>query len=141
MNEEELLEHLKTNGIESYWQQEMLVKYTDKLQKENEDLEQTIDNSLEEQKEREKYTHSLEQKLEHLKKENEELKEKNEDLRENLSFQTGKNFSELREEIKKDFISKNKIKSLLEKYDKDIAWNNADDHYYFTKFINELLEE
>lgn len=34
-----------------------------KLQKENEKLEETIDNSAEEQKEREKYTHSLEIKL------------------------------------------------------------------------------
>ena len=41
----------------------------------------------------------------------------------------------------KDYISKDKIRELLEKYDKSIAWANADDHYYFTKFIKDLLEE
>ena len=39
----------------------------------------------------------------------------------------------------KYYIHKDKIRGLLEKYDKDIAWNSADDHYYFTKFIQELL--
>ena len=39
------------------------------------------------------------------------------------------------------FVDKDKIRELLEQYDKDIAWANVDDHYYFTKFIKELLEE
>lgn len=41
----------------------------------------------------------------------------------------------------KDYIHKDKIKKLLETYDKNIAWANADDHYYFVKFINEILDE
>ena len=45
------------------------------------------------------------------------------------------------DKVLSQFISKDKIKELLEKYDKDIAWDTADDHYYFTKFIKELLEE
>ncbi len=40
-----------------------------------------------------------------------------------------------------DYIHKDKIREILEKYDKDIAWDSADDHYYFTKFIQKLLEE
>ena len=43
--------------------------------------------------------------------------------------------------IQRHYISKDKIRELLEKYDKNIAWDSADDHYYFTKFIVELLEE
>lgn len=42
---------------------------------------------------------------------------------------------------KRKYISKNKIRELLKKYDKDIAWANADDHYYFVKYIKELLGE
>lgn len=41
----------------------------------------------------------------------------------------------------KNYISKDKIRETLKKYDKDIAWANADDHYYFVNYINELLEE
>lgn len=41
----------------------------------------------------------------------------------------------------KNSISKDKIRKLLQRYDKGIAWANADDHYYFVKFIKELLEE
>ena len=44
-------------------------------------------------------------------------------------------------EEKRDKFWKDKIRELLKKYDKDIAWANADDHYYFVKYINELLEE
>lgn len=40
-----------------------------------------------------------------------------------------------------NYISKDKIRELLQRYDKGIAWANADDHYYFVKFIKELLEE
>lgn len=43
------------------------------LQKEVEQLENKLDNSLNEQKEREKYTHSLEEKLDKLQKENKKL--------------------------------------------------------------------
>ena len=39
------------------------------------------------------------------------------------------------------YIGKDKIRELLQRYDKDVAWANADDHYYFVKFIKELLEE
>lgn len=45
------------------------------------------------------------------------------------------------EQLDKNCISKDKIREILKKYDKDIAWANADDHYYFVKYINELLEE
>lgn len=58
-------------------------------------------------------------------------------------LRTGINFKKLNtDELCKTFnlISKDKIRELLEKYDKSIAWANADDHYYFTKFIKELLE-
>ena len=46
----------------------------DTLKKENEELEKTIEQSLLEQKERDKYTHELEKRLEKLQKENKELK-------------------------------------------------------------------
>ena len=48
---------------------------------------------------------------------------------------------ELQSTINLLYISKGNIRELLEKYDKDIAWNSTDDRYYFTKFIQELLEE
>lgn len=50
-------------------------------------------------------------------------------------------YKNLAKEYQGNCISKDKIRELLEKYDKDIAWDSADDHYYFTKFIKELLEE
>ncbi len=43
--------------------------------------------------------------------------------------------------VQDNFIAKDKIRETLKKYDKDIAWANADDHYYFVKYIKELLEE
>lgn len=40
-----------------------------------------------------------------------------------------------------DFVSKDKIKAKIEEWDKDIKWNNADDHYYAIKMMQSLLEK
>lgn len=34
-----------------------------------------------------------------------------------------------------------KIKAKIEEWDKDIKWNNADDHYYAIKMMQSLLEK
>lgn len=36
---------------------------------------------------------------------------------------------------------KDKIKAKIEEWDKDIKWNNADDHYYAIKMMQSLLEK
>lgn len=61
------------------------------------------------------------------------------------AIEYGKFYRELYNDAVKEtnerYISKDKIRELLKKYDTNIAWANADDHYYFVKFINELLEQ
>lgn len=63
------LENLSEFGLSTTLNQtdldkmKLVLNLITKLQEENEVLEKTIDNSAEEQKEREKYTHSLEIKL------------------------------------------------------------------------------
>ena len=42
-------------------------------------------------------------------------------------------------ECEENYISKNKIKEIKAKWDKSIAWANADDHYYAMKMLDELL--
>jgi hypothetical protein len=34
-----------------------------------------------------------------------------------------------------------RIKAKIEEWDKDIKWNNADDHYYAIKMMQSLLEK
>lgn len=39
------------------------------------------------------------------------------------------------------YIKKTKIKEKIKEVDKDINWNNADDHYYCINILKNLLEE
>jgi len=76
-------------------------------------------------------------------------KEKNKDIAKDLNKYKKECYLQGKEDenkamlgvIQRHYISKDNIRELLEKYDKNIAWDSADDHYYFTKFIQELLEE
>ena len=38
-------------------------------------------------------------------------------------------------------IPKKKIEDKIKEYDESIKWNNADDHYYAIKILQELLED
>ena len=44
-------------------------------------------------------------------------------------------------EFEENYISKGKIKEIKAKWDKSIAWANADDYYYAMKMLDELLGE
>ena len=71
---------------------------------------------------------------------NEKAKNKTlEELLQGKLFELYKYYKDLTGTYQANCISKDNIRELLEKYDKDIAWDSADDHYYFTKFIQELL--
>ena len=69
-----------------------------------------------------------------------EEKEKNKNLLQLLN-KSGIDTINLVNDVNNNYVYKDKIRELLKRYDKDIAWANADDHYYFVKFIKELLEE
>lgn len=76
-----------------------------------------------------------------VEKQQKEIEELKTDKKDNIQVIYGGRRCGTEEMVVKDYISKDKIRKLLKKYDKDIAWANADDHYYFIKYINELLEE
>lgn len=77
--------------------------------------------------------------IEKQSKEIEELKDKNKKLRDKtkeLIFEKQELTSALLDSTPND-----KIKAKIEKWDKDIKWNNADDHYYAIKMMQSLLEK
>ena len=41
----------------------------------------------------------------------------------------------------KNSIPKKKIEDKIKEWDESIKWNNADDHYYAIKILQELLED